>query len=458
MTTLMQSKPVPRMPGVPVLGNAADFRKDPVGLLSQGFAQYGNVVRYQIASINLYGVSHPELAQQVLIERNKEFLKMERLDRPPQGLGLVGRMGLVTNPDHSSWLTQRRMIQPMFHRTRLASMGQKMQDAVQAMLYRWEQGNGLLEMDHEMLNVTMDIITRTMFSSDISSSAGKAASASSAALHFASARIASPIKLPLKLPLPSHLEFHRAMKTLDRIIFGLIEERRPRVGQHGDLLDMLLEARDADTGEGMTDQQLRDELVTIFIAGHETTAHSLAWTWYLLGQHPEVLARMKAEVKQVVGDRMPEVADQAQLTYTTQVFQEAMRLYPAAPIIPRRIEHEVTLGEHVLEANSRVLVCVRNIHRHPDFWEQPDRFDPDRFEASRSKTHRLAFMPFGAGARMCIGNNLAMMEAVLILASVVQRFDLQMLTQGTMDHAFAITLRPRHGIQAKVSKASVAKM
>ncbi|GGJ34412.1 cytochrome P450 [Deinococcus roseus] len=446
MTTLMNASAVPQMPGVPVLGNAPEFRKDPIQTLANGFNRYGDVVRYQIAQISIYGISNPELAQQVLVDRSKEFLKMERPGKPPVGLGLVGRNGLVTNPSTESWLIQRRMMQPTFHKARLASMGQKMADAVQEMLQRWESSTAPLDMDQEMLYVTMDIITRTMFSSDIHSSAGQAAHASGVALHFASRRIVNPLKLPLKLPLPSHLEFHRAMATLDRIIFKLIEDRQPHIGKHGDLLDMLLEARDADTGEGMSVQQLRDELVTIFVAGHETTAHSLAWTWMLLGQHPEVVQRIHAELQSVVGSRMPTAADLPALVYTTQVFQEAMRLYPAAPLIPRRIEQDTHMGSHVLQGNSRVLTCVRNIHRHPDFWENPERFDPERFGAGQEKRHRLAFMPFGAGARMCIGNNLAMMEAVLILASVLQKFDLQPLPAGKIGHEFAVTLRPKQPI------------
>jgi cytochrome P450 len=458
MTAIAQAvhhQPVPKAHGLPVLGHMLEFGNDPLGLLHRAFEEHGDLVRFNLGHIPVYAVSSPELTQQIMIERVKEFPKLERGKGSSRGLSLIGGNGLLTNSDFDSWMMQRRMMQPMFHRQRLAAMGQKMVDATQAMITRWENVDSPIDIDHEMLHVTMDIILRTMFSADATSAAADAGHASTVALRFVSKRLAMPIQLPVKWPLPSHKSFSSAMKTLDDVIYNLIDERLPEVGQYGDLLDMLLEARDADTGEGMTREQLRDELVTVFLAGHETTAHSLAWTWKLLAEHPEVLEKIRLELDQVLQGRAPNAGDLNGLTYTNQVFNEAMRLFPAAPIVLRRSDHgaQVHLNgqTYEIEPGAMLINVIRNIHRHPDHWDNPESFDPDRFEPEHSqKRHRLAFMPFGAGSRMCIGNNLAQMEAVLILASVIQKFDLTLEPNQRIEEEFAVTLRPKYGLQMRL--------
>ena len=441
---------VPTLPGAPLLGNAQEVSRDALAAFSRAFAEHGDLVRLKLGTGTLYLASHPELAQQVLVEGGAMFLKMEQEGRPSQGLGLLGGMGLLTNPDFESWRTQRRMMQPLFHRARLASMGDKMTQAAARMLGRWE-GLETIDIDAEMLNVTMDIICRTMFSADISGDAGRAAQASEVALQFLTKLIFSAVKLPMSWPLPGNRRFMRALATIDEIIYGLIDARAGHVGEFGDLLDMLLEARDAETGEPMTRRQVRDEVVTVFSAGHETTAHSLAWTWYLLAQHPDILARMQAELDTVLGGRPPTTDDLKLLPYTTQIFQEAMRLYPAAPVIPRRIEGQAELGGYALQGPARVITSVYNIHRHPEFWPDPLRFDPERFSPAQSAgRHRLAFMPFGAGSRMCIGNHLAMMEGVLLLAAVGQKYSLELLGTAPVVPRIAVTLQPVGGIPMRL--------
>ena len=437
---------VPTLPGVPLLGNAQEVSRDALAAFSRAFAEHGDLVRLKIGAGTLYLASHPELAQQVLVEGTSTFLKVEQEGKPAQGLGLLGGMGLLTNPDFESWRTQRRMMQPMFHRARLATMGDKMTQATAQMLVRWE-GLETIDIDAEMLHVTMDIICRTMFSADISGDAGRAAQATDVALRFLIKLIFSAVKLPVSWPLPGNRRFTRALATIDEIIYGLIDARAGHVGEFGDLLDMLLEARGEGTGEPMTRKQVRDEVVTVFSAGHETTAHSLAWTWYLLAQHPEILAVMQAELDTVLGERPPTTDDLKLLPCTTQIFQEAMRLYPAAPVIPRRIEGQAELGGYALQGPARVMTSVYNIHRHPDFWPDPLRFDPLRFSSENSVgRHRLAYMPFGAGSRMCIGNHLAMMEGVLLLAAVGQKYSLELLDTAPVVPRLAVTLQPVGGI------------
>jgi cytochrome P450 len=448
--TAPQNRPVPRAAGLPLLGNAPALSRDLLGGLTRAFEQHGDLVRLQIGPIAVYLASHPDMAQKILVEGQKDFVKLERVGKQPQGLGLIGGTGLLTNPDFELWRSQRRMIQPIFHRQRLAKMGDKMVQAGQKMLERWTSLERI-DVDAEMLNVTMDIICRTMFSADASSVAGQAAQASEVALHFVNQRITSPIKIPIRFPLPSNRKFVKAMSTLHQIISDLIQNRKDHVGEYGDLLDMLLEARDADTGEAMNAEQIRDELVTVFVAGHETTAHSLAWTWMLLAQHPTVLMKMQLELDAVLQGRTPSIEDIAKLTYTTQIFNESMRLYPAAPIIPRRFEGNLELCGYDLEGPARVITSVYNIHRHPDFWPDPHRFDPDRFSPTQSAgRHRLAFMPFGAGSRMCIGNNLALMEAILLLAMVGQKYRMELLEPEKIVPHIAITLQPTHGIAMKL--------
>jgi cytochrome P450 len=441
---------VPQMPGVPLLGNAPLVARDVLTAFSHAFAQHGDLVGMKLGPSSLYLASHPDLAQQVLVEGAATFLKMEQEGRPSQGLGLLGGMGLLTNPNTEHWRAQRRMMQPMFHRARLAEMGDKMVAAGGQMLARWKTLD-TVDIDAEMLNVTMDIICRTMFSADISGSAGRAAQATEVALQFLTKLIFSAFKMPLSWPLPANRRFAQAIETIDEIIYNLIDARTGQVGQFGDLLDMLLEARDADTGEPMSRQQVRDEVVTVFSAGHETTAHSLAWTWYLLAQHPDILTRMQAELDTVLAARTPTTDDLKVLPYTTQVFQEAMRLYPAAPVIPRRIVGRSELGGYELHGPARVITSVYNIHRHPDFWPDPLHFDPERFSPENSVgRHRLAYKPFGAGSRMCIGNNLAMMEGVLLLAMVGQNYSLELLGSAPVIPKIAITLQPLGGIRMRL--------
>jgi cytochrome P450 len=445
-----QNRSVPRVPGIPLLGSAPDFARDLLGTFAKAFADHGDLVRFQVGNVALYLASHPDMAQHILVDGPKNFLKIEQEGKPAQGLGMLGGMGLLTNPNFELWRTQRRMMQPMFHRQRLAKMGDKMVGAGQRMLQRWESLERI-DVDAEMLNVTMDIICRTMFSADVSSVAGQAAHASEVALHFVTKKLFSPIKIPISWPLPENQTFRKAMNTMNTIIYGLIEDRRDHVGEFGDLLDMLLEARDADTGEAMNAEQIRDELITVFGAGHETTAHSLAWTWMLLAQHPTILMKMQLELDSVLQGRTPSIEDIANLKYTAQIFNESMRLYPAAPIIPRRFENNLELCGYALEGPARVITSVYNIHRHPDFWPDPHRFDPDRFGPEQSAgRHRLAFMPFGAGSRMCIGNNLALMEAILLLAMVGQKYRMELLEPEKIVPQIAVTLQPVGGIAMKL--------
>jgi cytochrome P450 len=439
-----QVAPGPRP--APFVGNFPEmFGGGMLTAFQRNFERYGDVFRLQLGQVNLHAISSPVLAQDVLVDRNAIFPKAEAV------LTLLLGKGLVTNNDHQSWLTQRRMMQPMFHRARLGAMGEKMTEAIARSLTRLEQGR-TTDVSYEMMEVTLDIITQIMFSADVLGQAGSIGPAVSQATHFLQNRVQTPIKLPLTVPLPSHQRFLHARETLDAVVYGLIEQRRALIerGEEkpGDLLDMLLEARDADTGEAMSDQQLRDEVLTIFAAGHETTAHTLSFAFAALAQHPEIQTRLQHELDTVLEGRAPTMTDLEKLTYTTQILNETLRLYPAAPITtPRLVTQDVRLGGFDVPSGAIIIPSVFNIHRHPTYWPEPARWNPERWTPDFEPAHRLAFMPFGAGPRKCIGNNLAIMEGQLILASLAQRFSFRLKPGQTVELEQAVTLRPKGGLK-----------
>jgi cytochrome P450 len=432
-----------------LIGNVREIRRDVLEAFSRGFADYGDIVRFQLGPRTMHMLAHPELAQEVLVERTNDFAKLAQ----NQGLGLVLGNGLVTNGDHDSWLVQRRMMQPMFHRQRLAAMGDKMVAAGERMIQRWRArpAGQSVDIAEEMMQVTLDIITQTMFSADVLDTAGSVGPAIGFTTHFVTQRLQSSIRLPLNWPVPSHRAFRRANENLNQVVYRIIEQRRKEGTSYGDLLDMLLEARDADTGEGMSDTQLRDEVLTIFAAGHETTANALAWAWYALAQQPEVLGKLQAELDSVLQGRTPTVADLPNLPYTQQVFNEVLRLHPSVPAVLRRVPTITQLRGYTLPADSLIFISIYNIHRHPMFWPDPLTFNPERWAGDGAKRqHRLAFMPFGAGPRLCIGNNLALMEGQLLLAMVAQYADLRLVANQRVTPEVAVTMRPKHGLQMTI--------
>lgn len=438
-----------------LVGSLPEFTHDLPGTMAHNFALYGDMVRYRVGPRTIFVLSHPELSQEILVERQREFPKFEGKN----GLGIVVGNGLIANVDHDSWLTQRRMMQPMFHRKRLAAMGDKLSAAGERMVNRWSTytPGTTVDVGQEMLQVTLDIITQTMFSADVLGQVGSIGPAVDVGIHYASYKLQNPFTAPASWPTPRNRAYAAAQQTLDRVIYGFINQRRASGEAPGDLLDMLLEARDADTGAQMSDQQIHDEVLTIFAAGHETTANTLTFAWYLLSQYPQVLARLQAEIDTVLQGRTPTVADLPQLPYTQQVFKEAMRLYPAAPIVgPRRVLADTTVGGYSVPAGSRLIVSIYNIHRHPALWEKPLLFNPDRFAPEQSANrHHLAFMPFGAGPRKCIGNNLAEMEGPLLLAFGAQRYELRMQPGQPIETEMAITLRPKDGLQMTLHPRTV---
>jgi cytochrome P450 len=328
------------------------------------------------------------------------------------------------------------------------------------MLVRWQasKGNGeVLDVSTEMAQVTLDIICRTMFGSGIDRAQVDAVRDASAiiAQDLGTPPYADLLGLPRWFPRRLTRRVRRAIGNVQRLIEKIIVERRDNgEGGHDDLLEMLLSVRDEETGEGMTDEQLRDEVITVFLAGHDTTANSLGWAWYLLSQHPEVEARLGDEVENVLGGRLPVYEDLAKLPYTKMIFEEALRLYPPAPAFMREAIAEDQVGDLRIPAGAQVTIAPWLSHRHRELWDRPDDFVPERFAPENSKDrHRYAYIPFGGGPRICIGNAFAMMEGPLILATIAQRYRLRLVEGHIVEPQSKITLWPKNGLRMTLEPA-----
>lgn len=428
-----------------ILGAAERLRK-----------HYGDVVRFRVGPREWFFVSHPDLAQRVLVADARKFPKSHEGAKKPLGMGLLLGDGLLTARDHESWLARRRAMQPEFHRQRIASMANEMAGAGERMLDRWERSfspGDTFDLHGEMTRLTLDVVNRTMFSADVADEAEEVGSAATVAARFIFTNIKSPVAPPLWVPTQSNREFHKAVATIDHIVLGMVRARRAahEAGEEsrGDLLDMLLHSRNADTGERIGEQEVLDEAKTIFATGHETTANTLTWTFHLLARNPEADEKLRAELDEVLGDRPPIGADLPNLPYTRRVFDEALRLYPPVPFVPRRVAETTELGGYEIPAGSSVVVNIYSLHRHPGFWPESDAFAPDRFSPERkAERHREAYAPFGAGQRMCIGNNFSLMEGPLLLALISQRYEIGLAPGHPVEREVALSMRPKDGLYA----------
>jgi len=420
------------------------MRRDPLGFLLRT-QQVGEVVRLRFLFSPAYLISHPESIKYVLQQNARNYNKdliTYTMFRPFLG------QGLLTN-DGPSWLHQRRLMQPAFHRKRLSTYGTLMTDATVAMLERWQvcSERGMpLNMAEEMMRLTLRIVGQTLFTLDLDQDVGTIGPAVTTVLERLGDYVLRPLP-PLGVPTPRNRRLQRAIHALDQVVYRLIAEQRTGQSEGRDLLSMLLSAQDEETGQGMNDRQVRDEVMTLLLAGHETTANTLTWTWYLLSQSPEIEHRLHAEVNEVLGGRVPTVADLPELKYTRMVLEEVLRLYPPTPILSRKAIAADELQGYRIAANSMIMISPYAVHRHPALWEEPDRFDPERFTPKYAGARPpYAYFPFGGGPRICIGNNFAMMEAQLILATVAQRYQLRLVPGHPVEPQMVVTLRPRYGL------------
>jgi cytochrome P450 len=433
--------------GIPLLGNLLQARRDPLRFALDLTRNYGDIAYFRIGVFRGYLLNHPDYFQHVLKfnhrNYNKENYNYKKL-KPVLGEGLI-------TADGDRWLRDRRLIQPVFHRKRIARFGSTVTNAAREMLERWEafaaRGRPV-PLAAEMMKLTLRIITESLFSTDIRSSADIVGKAFTTLNKDISYRFKTVFVPPLWMPAPRNLKFKKARDELNRLVYEIIERRRRGSGSHNDLLSMLLRARDERSGEGMTDRQLRDEVMTLMLAGHETTANLLAWACYLLSQHPTAAHKLRVELNEALGARDPVADDLSALDYTKNVLQEALRLYPPVWIISRKAIGRDEIGGYSIPAGTTVTLCSYTLHRHPDFWEYPGEFIPERFSTEQDgRLPNPAYFPFGGGPRSCIGGHFAMMEAQLILAMIFRRYHLKLAPGHPVEPEPLVTLRPRYGLK-----------
>jgi cytochrome P450 len=436
--------------GLPISGNLLDFRKDPLAFLQRAAEEYGDVVHIRFGpKRHVYLISNPDYIKEVLVTQHASFHKAKGLQTAK---AVVGE-GILTS-EGKKHLRQRRLIQPAFRKERIASYADDMVGFAKKMTDSWQDGEERM-INQDMMELTLAIITNTMFGTDVHESAKEIGRAIEVGLHYVSRKASSIFDIPPSVPTKSNREFQQANEILNKAIYKIIEERRRKnAADLSDLLAMLLAARDEEDGTGMTDEQVRDEVMTIFIAGHETTANTLSWTWYLLSQHPEAERRLWEELDTVLEGRLPTAEDIPKLTYTTNIVWEALRLYPAAWAINREVVEPVQIGEYQFEPGETIMMSQYVMHRKPEYFDQPDQFIPERFEGDLLKRiPQFAFFPFGGGPRICIGNHFALMEAALVIATVAQRFQLRLAPDHPpVEPEPLVTLRPKNGIRMVVKQ------
>ncbi len=445
---LSNKKTIPVLRGQPILGSVAAFRKDPVGTLYAGFQKAGEVFDLKIGARTFRVISDSRLAYEMLVEKKHIFQRPKMMNGATILAYLLGTSVLTV--DGELWLSKRRMLQPIFHKQRIQAMSDQMQDAGAQMLARWQKrpAGEQVNLSEEMKLVTLDIINRTMFSANVMGEVDRIGQSVDIGLHYITDKTRQIIPIPDSWPTPANRRFQKSHALLNDYLYGIIRQRRSSSEHPGDLLDMLLEARDEDTGEGMNDEQIRNEVATIYGAGHETTAVGLTWAWYALNQNAEVLEKLQAELRSVLGERLPTAADLPNLPSTAAIFDETLRDFPPVPMTLRIPEEDTTLGGYAFPRGTFTNVSIYNLHHHPAYWDEPERFLPERFlPENRGRINRQAYIPFLNGPHLCIGNNFALMEGPLLLATMAQRYNIRLVPGQKVEREVAITMRPKGGMQ-----------
>lgn len=436
--------PKPSLPGANLLA----LRRDTLGFLRGLALTYGDLVHFQIGKQTYFLINDPDVIRDVLVTDYRNFQKGRGLEVAKRLLG----EGLLTS-EGEFHRRQRRLAQPAFHRQRIAAYGAVMAERAQRHGAEWEDG-AQLDISQEMMRLTLGIVAKTLFDTDLEAETQEIGQAVSEAVHQMDFAMLPFAPLMERLNPAIGRRFARTRARLDETIYRMIRAHRADTEDRGDLLSMLLRAQDElGDGGGMTDEQLRDEAMTIFLAGHETTANALTWTWYLLSQHPEVEARLHAELDSVLAGRLPAEADVADLPYTRRVLAESMRRYPPAWVIGRRVMADYRIGEYTLPAGAICMICQYVTHHDPRWYPEPFRFDPERWTpAAQEQRPKFAYYPFGSGPRVCIGEGFAWMEGILLLATLAQRWRLRLVPGHRVAMQPLVTLRPRYGMQMTLER------
>lgn len=455
----MQPRPIRDVPGpkpvnnmIQVLGFMRQYERDTIGLFLDSFERYGEIHQFEVMGSKNVQLSHPEHIHQVLVSQANKFGKDNTYTDPNRGLARFMGTGLVTS-NGDFWRRQRKLMQPAFHHQRIMGYADTMIRLTNRLIDEWTRqtakGSLIIDVDRAMMRLTLEIVVEALFGAGMTIDAERIFHSVNALQEFSS----TTNLFPTWFPTPLELRTRRALGELDEIMYRLIAERRAHPGERHDLLALLLEAETED-GERMTDRQIRDELVTIFFAGHETTANALNWTWYALHHHPDTAAALRAEVDAVLGRQTPTFEDVRRLTYTEQVIKETMRVYPPVFGISRVALEDVEIGGYLLPKGTRVAIINYVTQRDPRWWgEDAAEYRPERWTADYEKAlPRCAYLPFGGGPRVCIGNMFAMMEAQLILAMLAQHFELSLSPGQRVEFDAKITLRPKGGLPMRVAQ------
>jgi cytochrome P450 len=421
--------------------------RDPLAFFSNLARTYGDVVSYRMGGEQMFFVNDPQHIKDILVTNNKSFMKGRGLQRAKRILG----EGLLTS-EGAMHLRQRRLMQPAFHRDRIAAYGATMVAYADRMRSTWADG-ATLDIAREMNRLTLSIVGKTLFDADVESQAIEVGEALTGVMDTFWMMMLPFADVIERLPVPKLRRARIARQRLDAIIYRMIADRRASGRDHGDLLSMLLAAQDEDDGGVMTDQQVRDEAMTIFLAGHETTANALTWLWYLLSGAPEIEAKVHEEVDRVLGGRLPTLADVPSLPFVERVVTEVMRLYPPAWIIGRRALDDYPLGSYLVPARSIIIMSPYVLQRDARYYAVPERFDPDRWTPQfRDGLPKFAYFPFGGGPRQCIGESFAWMELILLVATIAQQWQLRLVPGHPVVAQPLVTLRTKHGMRMTVVK------
>jgi cytochrome P450 len=441
----------PLRKGLPILGVLPQFRKNPPRFLQSLARDHGDLVHFRLGPQHVYLVSNPDWIKDILVTHQTNFTKSRFLERAKVRLG----EGLLTS-EGEFHRRQRRLVQPAFHRDRLVGYASAMVECTARTREEWSDG-AQLDMSREMMRLTLAVVAKTLFSADVTTEADNIGAALTQVMVLFDMVLMPFSEWIEKLPLPSVRRFEKARDFLDKTIYGIIAGRRASKEDKGDLLSMLLLAQDEDGSAGMSDKQIRDEALTLFLAGHETTANALMWSWYLLSQNPSAAAKFYAEVDRALGDRLPTFDDLPQLKYTEGVFAEAMRLYPPAWVIGRRVKTEYAIGEFSVPTRSILMMSPYVVHRDPRWFPDPDQFKPERWAEADTRP-KFSYFPFGGGTRVCIGERFAWMEGVLLLAAVAQKWRFKLVPGHPVETAALITLRAKHGMKMVAEGRSPVEM
>jgi cytochrome P450 len=430
--------------GWPLVGVSFEIVRDPLKLMQRISREYGDIVRIPVLLQSRILLNHPDWIEQALIIQQAKFHKSDFTKRAVERM--LGQGLLISEGDF--WRRQRRLAQPAFHRTRINEYASTMVQIADAHLQAW-RGGETRDMALEMMTLTLDIAVRTLFGTTLPGEAEQIGRSLTFLMRYSLGRLRSPIRIPRDWPTPKNRRAQREYNFLDSLVYRIISERQAKGNseEHNDLLAMLMGAMDED-GTQMTPKQLRDETMTLFLAGHETTAQTLAWTWYMLAQNPSVEARLQEELRTVLGGKLPEGTDLMRLPYLHAMVNEILRLYPPAYIVARTSIERCQIGGYDFPAGTTFLMSQWVMHRDPRYFEEPDEFRPERWlDGLADRLPAGAYFPFGDGPRRCIGQGFAMLEASLVIATLVQRFRFSLVPGEVVVPEPLVTLRPRNGIR-----------